>query len=117
MPLHQEETPDVLALSPGCPGNDTGSAAARYRRTLQFSMADSDDRSTDETVTISRPPVGLPGETPIEPVPESRTTTKELPAEPLRVQIDLDDPESLAEFLEYVCKVIRKRRRVIITIE
>ena len=70
---------------------------------------------------LDRTPVCIPraattdGLTPVGP----RTATNEMKpvVKPLRVELDLDDPNSLADFLEHVARLIRERKRIVITIE
>lgn len=47
----------------------------------------------------------------------SRTKTAERPKVGRKVTIDLDDSDSLADFLAEVAKVIRERKRITVTIE
>lgn len=72
----------------------------------------------DSGVDLDATPVCIPqaettdGLTPVGP----RTSTRPL-LKPLRVELDLDDPKSLADFLDHVARLIRERKRIVITIE
>ena len=67
-------------------------------------------------ICIPRTPrAATDGLTPVGP----RTATNEMEpvVKPLRVELDLDDPKSLADFLDHVARLIRARKRIILTIE
>jgi len=53
----------------------------------------------------------------MEPLCEPRTKTAPQPKTGHRIEIDLDDPDSLSDFLLQVSKLIREKRRVVIIIE
>ena len=47
----------------------------------------------------------------------SRTKTAEQPRAGRKCTIDLDDPDSLAEFLMEIARVVRDKKRITVTIE
>lgn len=68
-----------------------------------------------DTTPVCIPRAPTNGLNPIGP----RTATNEMqPAlKPLRVELDLDDPGSLADFFDHLARLIRDRKRIIVTIE
>lgn len=48
----------------------------------------------------------------------NRTPTKPMPfLRRGRIEVDLEDPEAVASFLEFVAKVVREKRRLVLHIE
>lgn len=51
------------------------------------------------------------------PIARSRTRTAELPKSGRKITIDLDDADSLSDFLIEIARLVKEKKRIVVTVE